>query len=71
MKTVTLAYKNEKGFVKHVQCTESNPKDFKAGQKYIVLSDVNPVVRIVESEKQAEKLNKSIINENWIRRVIE
>lgn len=71
MKTVTLAYKTATGFVKHVKCTEGNPKDFVAGQKYIVLTDPNPKVKIVESAKQAEKLNNSILNENWIRRVLE
>lgn len=71
MKTITLAYKTSTGFVRHFKCTESNPKDFVAGQKYIVLTDPNPKVKIVESASHADGLNNSILNEHWIRRVLE
>lgn len=71
MKIVTVTFKKSTGFIKHILCTESNPKNFKIGEKFIVLSDSNPVVRVVDSEKTASKLNNSILNENWIRRVVE
>lgn len=71
MKTVTLSYKTASGFTRHIKCTESNPKNFVQGQKYIVLTDPDPKVKVVESAYRAEKLNNSILNENWIRRVLE
>ena len=72
MKTTTIAFKTKNGFVKHVLCTESNPKNFKIGDKFIVInSGVNIGVKTVESEIQAEKLNNSILNEKNIRRVCE
>ena len=71
MKTVTVAYKTRSGFVKHILCSQSNPRNFKLGDKFIVLNDFDPKVKTVESEKQAEKLNHSIVNESFIRKVYE
>jgi hypothetical protein len=57
------------GMIRRFKVTESNPKDFKTGDKYIVIG-VSTEIQTVSSEKNAQKLNDSIMNEDKIRRVL-
>ena len=57
------------GMIRRFKVTDSNPKDFKDGDKYIVIG-VSTEIQIVSSERNAQKLNNSIMNENTIRRVL-
>ena len=57
------------GMIRRFKVTDSNPKDFKTGEKYIVIG-VSTEEQTVTSDKNAEKLNNSILNENKIRRVL-
>ena len=56
--------------IRRFKVTDSNPKDFKDGDKYIVIG-VSTEIQIVSSERNAQKLNSSIMNENTIRRVLD
>lgn len=68
---ITQQYKTKNGFTKRVKCTDRNPKDFKVGDRYIVLTESDPHVKIVETVKQAGRMNESILNADSIRRVVE
>lgn len=68
---ITQQYKTKNGFVKRVKCSDHNPKDFKVGDRYIVLTEKDPHVKTVETVKQATRMNESILNCDSIRRVIE
>lgn len=73
MESVTIKYQDQSGFVRHFKVSLSNPRDFKPGDKYIVVGQ-SKKVQIVESDHAAQRLNESttnIISGDIVRRVFE
>lgn len=69
-KAVTVAYKDATGFMRHFKVSPSNPRDFKTGDKYIIVGQsIKP--QVVESDYRANKLNHSIVMGDKIRRCYE
>lgn len=58
------------GMIRRFKVSLSNPRDFKAGDKYIVVGS-STHFQTVTDEKNARKLNESIMNADNIRRAYE
>jgi len=73
METVTIKYQDQGGFMRHFKVSLTNPRDFKPGDKYIVIGQ-SKKVETVESEHAAKRLNESttsIISGDIVRRAFE
>ena len=58
------------GLIRRFKVSKNNPRDFKVGDKYIVI-DSSTSFQVVNSEKNADKINNSILSGDKIRRYIE
>ena len=58
------------GMIRRFKVTKINPKNFKVGDKYIVIGS-STTEQTVLSEKNAEKINNSILNSEKIRKIVE
>ena len=58
------------GLIRRFKVSKNNPRDFKIGDKYIVV-DTSVSIQVVNSEKNAEKINQSIMSGDKIRRCLE
>lgn len=67
MSTETVHYQDKSGFVRRFKVSTSNPRDFKAGDKFIVIGQ-SKKPEIVESDSRAKKMNESIVFGDKIRR---
>jgi len=65
----TVRYMAE-GLMRGFKVSLSNPRDFKVGDKYIVIGQ-STKPQIVSSEHNAKNLNESIISGNNIRKFIQ
>jgi hypothetical protein len=74
METKTVKYQDPSGFVRHFKVSLVNPRDFKTGDKYIIVGQ-SKKVQIVESDYAAKRLNESltkiISGEDIVRRAFE
>jgi hypothetical protein len=67
MSTETLCYQDKSGFIRRFKVSVNNPRDFKVGDKFIVVGE-SKKPETVESEHRAKKLNESIVFADKIRR---
>ena len=58
------------GMIRRFKVSTGNPRDFKAGDKYVVVGS-STHVQVVADDKNARKLNESIVNADKIRRAYE
>lgn len=66
----TIKYVDKLGMLRHFKASEKNPRNFKVGDKYVVINSSSKP-KIVDSEKAAKKLNESIISGDLIRKIYE
>ena len=64
----TIKYKDIHGFMRMFKVTMTNPRNFKIGDKYIVVGQSSHP-QIVDSDYRANKVNQSIVSD--IRKVLE
>lgn len=66
----TVRYQDPSGFVRRFKVSVNNPRNFKVGDKYIVIGQ-SKKPQEVTSESNAKKLNESITTADNIRRFYE
>ena len=66
----TVHYQDLNGFVRRFKVSEKNPRDFKVGDKFIIIGQSKKAEN-VETEHRAKKLNESIVFADKIRRFYE
>jgi hypothetical protein len=70
MTSETVKYQDESGFLRHFKVSTSNPRNLVVGDKFIIIGQ-SKKAQVVESDKQAKKMNESIVTGDKIRKVYE